>query len=59
MLIFPVTCRFGVGARLALEPMISPVRAKSQPEFRGFFASILHVLFAEKWSNHPNTQAVF
>jgi hypothetical protein len=29
ILIFPVTCRFGLGARLALEPIIDPVREKS------------------------------
>jgi hypothetical protein len=36
MSIFPVTCRFGTGARLTLELIIGPVRAKSPPEFGGF-----------------------
>lgn len=34
-LIFPVTCRFGAGARLALELITDTVCAKSHPGFRG------------------------
>lgn len=33
MLIFPVTCRFGAGARLTLELIMGPIRAESHPRF--------------------------